>query len=170
MKHVKKTVLLWYSAQEMYDLVVDVPNYPKFLPWCERAEVLHEDASSMTARLHLAYRGVRHAFTTRNTHVTGRSVVVTLVDGPFSTLDGTWEFLPVGSPAAAPTTATPSLAPAPPAPPSPDALRACRIQFDLRYAFSNIALEALVSPVFDRIANTFVDAFVQRAEQVYGAR
>lgn len=168
MKHVKKTVLLWYSAQEMYDLVVDVPSYPKFLPWCERAEVLHEDASSMTARLHLAYHGVRHAFTTRNTHVEGRSVLVTLVDGPFSTLDGTWEFLPVGSPAAAPAPAAPSGAPA--APPASDAPRACRIQFDLRYAFSNIALEALVSPVFDRIANTFVDAFVQRAEQVYGAR
>lgn len=174
MKHVKKSVLLWYSAQEMYDLVVDVPNYPKFLPWCERAEVLHEDASSMTARLHLAYRGVRHAFTTRNTHVAGRSVVVTLVDGPFSTLDGTWEFLPVGAPAAAPPPAAPSAASiasaASLAAPAPDAPRACRIQFDLRYAFSNIALEALVSPVFDRIANTFVDAFVQRAEQVYGVR
>lgn len=177
MKHVKKSVLLWYSAQEMYDLVVDVPSYPKFLPWCERAEVLHEDASSMTARLHLAYHGVRHAFTTRNTHVEGRSVLVTLVDGPFSTLDGTWEFLPVGSPAAAPVpgaaaavSAASFAADAAPAPSSPDAPRACRIQFDLRYRFSNIALEALVSPVFDRIANTFVDAFVQRAEQVYGAR
>ena len=47
---------------------------------------------------------------------------------------------------------------------------ACRIEFDLRYAFSNVALEAVVSPVFDRIANTFVDSFVQRAEQVHGPR
>jgi ribosome-associated toxin RatA of RatAB toxin-antitoxin module len=157
MKHVKKSVLLWYSAREMYDLVVDVPSYPKFLPWCDRAEVLSADEQGMTARLHLAYRGVRHAFTTRNTHVPGRSVVVTLVDGPFSTLDGTWEFVPVGAPPSG-------------ADPAAEAPRACRIQFDLRYAFSNIALEALVSPVFDRIANTFVDAFVKRAEQVHGPR
>jgi ribosome-associated toxin RatA of RatAB toxin-antitoxin module len=44
------------------------------------------------------------------------------------------------------------------------------VAFDLRYAFANRPLELLVSPVFDRIANTFVDAFVARAEQVYGRR
>ena len=66
-------------------------------------------------------------------------------------LDGTWRFTPLG---ARPATTR----------------EACKIEFELRYAFSNGALEAVVSPVFDRIANTFVDAFVKRAEQVYGAR
>ena len=155
MKHVKKSVLLWYSAQEMYDLVTDVPHYPKFLPWCERAEVLTTSEEGMTARLHLSYHGLRHAFTTRNTHVPGRSVVLELVDGPFSMLDGTWQFVPVGAPAAGE---------------GGEAPKACRIEFDLRYAFSSRALEAVVSPVFDRIANTFVDSFVKRAEQVHGAR
>jgi ribosome-associated toxin RatA of RatAB toxin-antitoxin module len=151
MKHVKKSVLLWYSAHEMYALVTDVPSYPQFLPWCERAEVLEAGANNMTARLSLAYGGVRHAFTTRNAHVPDTSVIVTLVDGPFSVLDGTWLFRPLGTPAG-------------------DDSQACRIEFDLRYAFSSNALEAVVSPVFDRIANTFVDSFVKRAEQVYGPR
>jgi ribosome-associated toxin RatA of RatAB toxin-antitoxin module len=151
MKHVKKSVLLWYSAHEMYMLVTDVPSYPQFLPWCERAEVLDTSANSMTARLSLAYAGVHHAFTTRNEHVSDKSVIVTLVDGPFSVLDGTWLFRPLGTPPG-------------------DASQACRIEFDLRYAFSSTALEAVVSPVFDRIANTFVDSFVKRAEQVYGPR
>ena len=71
-----------------------------------------------------------------------------LVDGPFSDLDGTWRFLPIGAAGTA----------------------SCRVEFDLRYAFSSRALEAVLSPVFDRVANTFVDSFVQRAEQVYGAR
>ena len=106
----------------------------------------------MTARLHLAYRGVRQTFTTRNQHEPGRSVLVALVDGPFSRLDGHWHFVPVGAPGLG------------------RCARACRIEFELRYAFSSRALEAVVSPVFDRIANTFVDAFVKRAEQVYGAR
>jgi ribosome-associated toxin RatA of RatAB toxin-antitoxin module len=151
MKHVKKSVLLWYSPHEMYALVTAVQDYPKFLPWCARAEVLQQHADGVTARLHLSYLGLRQAFTTRNTDVADQSVVLKLVDGPFSQLDGTWRFEPV--PAAEGASA-----------------KACRIDFELRYTFANGALEVLISPVFDRIANTFVDSFVKRAEQVYGAR
>jgi ribosome-associated toxin RatA of RatAB toxin-antitoxin module len=150
MKHVKKSVLLWYSPREMYDLVTAIDAYPSFLPWCDRAEVLTEHEQGVTARLGLAYMGVRHAFTTRNEHVPGESVLVKLVDGPFSLLDGTWLFRPIGRPGSE--------------------SRACKIEFDLRYAFSSPALEVVVSPVFDKVANTFVDSFVKRAEQVYGAR
>lgn len=151
MKHVKKSVLLWYSPAEMYALVTGIEDYPQFLPWCERAEVLDQNETGMTARLHLSYAGVKHAFTTRNTHVPDRSVEVDLVDGPFSLLDGTWKFVPL-------------------TPPGESEATACKIEFDLRYAFSSRALEAVVSPVFDRIANTFVDSFVQRAKQVHGER
>ena len=153
MKHVQKSVLLWYSPHEMYELVTDVSAYPQFLPWCERAEVIEQTPGGMTARLSLAFAGVRHAFTTRNEHVRDESVVVSLVDGPFSLLDGRWEFHPIGRKEA-----------------SPEDVRACRIEFDMRYAFSSKALEVVVSPVFDRIANTFVDSFVKRAEQVHGPR
>ena len=151
MKHVKKSVLLWYSPHEMYALVTDVEAYPKFLPWCERADVLEKRPDGVTARLHLSYMGVRQAFTTRNTNVPDESVVLQLVDGPFKTLEGLWRFLPV---------------------PTGDAAKAkaCKIEFELRYSFANGALDALISPVFDRIANTFVDSFVKRAEEVHGAR
>ncbi len=151
MKHVKKTVLLWYSPHEMYALVTGVADYPTFLPWCERAEVMAQDEAGTTVRLHLHYAGLRHAFTTRNAQVPDRSVEIDLVDGPFSLLDGIWKFLPLAMPGNA------------------DA-QACKIEFELHYAFSSGALEAVLSPVFDRVANTFVEAFVQRAEQVYGAR
>ncbi|MBI5717375.1 MAG: type II toxin-antitoxin system RatA family toxin [Burkholderiales bacterium] len=150
MKHVRRSVLLWYSPREMYTLVTDVEAYPQFLPWCDRAEVLATDAESVTARLNLAYMGVRHAFTTRNQHVADRSVNVSLVDGPFSVLEGSWLFQPLGRPGGEE--------------------QACKIEFDLRYTFANGALERVVSPVFDRVANTLVDAFVRRAEDVYGAR
>ena len=151
MKHVKKSVLLWYSPHEMYALVTGVADYPEFLPWCSKAEVLEQRETGVTARLHLSYLGVRQAFTTRNEHVVDESVVLTLVDGPFSVLDGTWRFVPV--------------------PPQEGAsAKACKIEFELRYSFANGALDALISPVFDRIANTFVDSFVKRAEQVHGAR
>lgn len=148
MKNVKKQVLLWYSPQEMYDLVVAVEDYPKFLPWCQRAEVLAQDDLGMTARLYLSYAGVHHAFTTRNIHRAGELVTMELVDGPFSLLEGAWHFTKLGTPED----------------------KACRIDFELNYAFASRPLEVVVSPVFDRIANTFVDAFVARARQVYGER
>jgi ribosome-associated toxin RatA of RatAB toxin-antitoxin module len=150
MKQVKKSVLLWYAPTEMYDLVTGVEQYPHFLPWCDGAEVLAREESGMTVKLGLAYMGVRHSFTTRNEHVPGSSVMVKLVDGPFSLLDGTWLFRPIGQ--------------------SGSEVQACRIEFELRYAFASPTLERVISPVFDRVANTFVDSFVKRAEQVYGSR
>jgi ribosome-associated toxin RatA of RatAB toxin-antitoxin module len=163
MKHVKKSVLLFYSAREMYDLVVRVEDYPKFLPWCESTAVLDrhpaDEASGLkervTARLTLTYAGVHQSFTTRNEQVPGESVRLQLVDGPFSLLDGTWIFRPLQQAGQVP---------------APDVPIACRVEFDLAYAFSNRAFEAVLSPVFDRVANTFVDSFVRRAEQVYGER
>ncbi len=147
MKHVKKSVLLGYSPHEMYALVTAVADYPQFLPWCEQAEVLAADVGSMTARLHLGYAGLRQAFTTRNVQVADASVHLELVDGPFSLLDGHWLFRPIGADGAA-----------------------CRVEFELRYAFAGQLLDAVFSPVFDRVANTLVDAFVKRAAQVYGER
>ena len=150
MKQVKRSVLLWYSPREMYDLVTGIESYPHFLPWCNRAEVLERRAGGVTARLGLSYAGVSHAFTTRNEHKAAEEVLVRLVDGPFSLLDGVWSFRSLGEPGAE--------------------RPACKVDLDLRYAFSSKALELVVSPVFDRVANTLVDCFVSRAEQVYGAR
>jgi ribosome-associated toxin RatA of RatAB toxin-antitoxin module len=93
---------------------------------------------------------VRHAFTTRNVQQAPERVAVQLVDGPFSRLQGEWLFRPLGR--------------------SGQEQPACKVEFDLSYAFANLALEAVVSPVFDRIADTFVDSFVRRAEDAYGAR
>ncbi len=154
MKHVQRSVLIWYSPREMFELVTDIERYPAFLPWCNEAHVVQRHDDGVTARLTLTKGGLRHAFTTRNRHRDGEQVRVELIDGPFSVLDGTWDFVPVGRGGAA-------LDPA---------AAACRIALDLRYAFANAPLEALVSPLFDRIANTLVDAFVQRAEQVHGPR
>jgi len=147
---VNKSVLLWYSPSEMYQLVTAVEDYPRFLPWCDHAAVIERHDDGVTARIGLAYAGVKHAFTTRNEHLPDETVIVKLVDGPFSLLDGTWAFLPLGRPG------------------SP--AKACKIEFDLRYAFASKALEAVLSPVFDRVANTFVESFVTRAEAVYGPR
>lgn len=146
MKTVQKSVLIWYSAAEMFALVTDVASYPQFLPWCDQAEVVEEDAHGMTAKVGISFAGLSQSFTTRNTHVKDRKVSLKLVDGPFSKLDGHWDFTPLGD----------------------GSQRACKVNFSLRYDFDNAALAALVGPVFDKIAGSMVDAFVKRAAQVYG--
>jgi len=145
MKSVHKSVLIWYSAQRMYELVVDVERYPDFLPWCNHGKVIERTASGMTAEVGIAFKGVRQVFTTRNEHVPGREERLHLVSGPFSRLEGVWTFTPVG-----------------------EGDQACRVDLKLDYGFSSALLATLVGPVFDKIAGSLVDAFVQRAQQVYG--
>ena len=151
MKRVVKSVLLWYSPREMYSLVTGVADYPQFLPWCPQAEVLQQHGDGVTARLHLSYAGVHHTFTTRNRYAPDASVQIDLIDGPFSQLEGRWQFVALPLPGGEPA-------------------QACRIEFSLVYAFSSAALELVLSPVFDKIANTLVDSFVKRAEQIHGPR
>ena len=146
MKTVHKSVLIWYSAQEMFALVTDVASYPEFLPWCDRAAVLGEDEHGMDAEVGIAFGGIHQTFTTRNEHVPGREVRMTLVKGPFSQLEGQWKFIPLGG----------------------DEQRACKVELEMHYGFDNAALSALVGPVFDKIAGRRARGFVKRAEQVYG--
>lgn len=154
MKTVHKSVLIWYSAQEMFNLVTAVDQYPQFLPWCGHASVLSQTDSSMTAEIGIALGSVKQTFTTQNTHsdqaseadTPAKRVDMKLISGPFSKLDGTWDFIPVGD----------------------ASQRACRTELRLNYGFDNAVLAALVGPVFDKIAASMVDAFVKRANQVYG--
>ncbi|OIQ79723.1 ribosome association toxin RatA [mine drainage metagenome] len=144
MATVHKTVLLWYSAQQMYRLVSDVASYPQFLPWCGGVEVHESTPESMRATLRIDFKGVRQSFTTHNVQVPDREITMQLVEGPFSALRGQWTFAPLQDEGA------------------------CRVEFDLEYHFSNRLVEAVIGPVFGHIAKTFVDAFVHRAEAVYG--
>jgi ribosome-associated toxin RatA of RatAB toxin-antitoxin module len=146
MKTVSKSVLIWYSPQEMYVLVTNIDQYPQFLPWCDRARVIDTDAVGMTAEIGIAFSGIRQTFTTRNEHIEGQRVLINLVNGPFSKLEGAWNFLPLGE----------------------GTQRACKVELTLTYSFANATLGKLIGPVFDKIAGSMVDAFVKRANQVYG--
>ena len=149
MKTVHKSVLIWYSAQEMFNLVTDVDHYPQFLPWCDHAKVVTRTPTGMTAEIGISMGAVKQTFTTQNTHSThgtALQVAMKLVNGPFSKLEGAWDFTPVGD----------------------ISQRACKTELRLKYGFDNAVLAALVGPVFDKIAASMVDAFVKRADQVYG--
>jgi len=140
MAEIRKSVLIEHSAAEMYGLVERVEDYPAFLPWCGGGEVLERSDTRVLATLHVHYHGIRTKFTTANTNEPGRSITMRLHDGPFRRLEGEWRFTVLAE-------------------------RACKIEFQLHYEFSNSLLEKMLGPVFNHIINTFVEAFVKRADQ-----
>jgi ribosome-associated toxin RatA of RatAB toxin-antitoxin module len=146
MKKLLKSVLIWYSPEEMFRLVTDVDQYKNFLPWCHHSKVLKMSEHEMDAEVGIGMAGIKQVFVTHNTHVQDREVHMKLVQGPFSKLDGTWTFEPVGN----------------------SAERACKVTLELEYGFASSTLATVVGPIFDKIAASMVDAFVKRAEQVYG--
>jgi ribosome-associated toxin RatA of RatAB toxin-antitoxin module len=143
MPSVSKSVLVPYAAPRMFELVERVEDYPQFLPWCGGAQVHERADDRMIATIRIDFRGLRQSFTTENLHEPDRSIRMRLRDGPFSRLDGLWLFQPLRD-------------------------DACKIEFSLEYAFAGALLSRALSPVFDQIAASFVDAFVRRAESVYG--
>jgi ribosome-associated toxin RatA of RatAB toxin-antitoxin module len=125
----------------MYRLVEDIEAYPRFLPWCVEARVLERGADGTRARLTAALGAVRQSFTTQNANRPGASIEMHLVEGPFRRFEAAWRFHAM----------------------APDA---CKVEFTLDYEFASRALGKLLEPLFSRIADTMVDAFLQRADQV----
>lgn len=142
MAEVKKSVLVEFTPEQMFELVDHCESYPDFLPWCSGSEVHHRDAERTVATLHLNYHGLRSQFTTENHKSPPHEMRIALKDGPFRQLDGTWHFTALGE-------------------------KACKIEFRLHYEFSGRLLDRAFGPVFNHIANTFVESFVKRAHQIY---
>ncbi|MYM67041.1 ubiquinone-binding protein [Pseudoduganella sp. FT55W] len=140
---VHKSVLLGYSARQMFDLVAAIEDYPKFLPWCGGVEIKERNGDTVVASVGINYHGVKQSFTTANENTAPVTIKMKLVDGPFKCLDGTWTFKELRA-------------------------DACKIDLDLHYEFSSALLAKLVGPVFGIIANSMVDSFCKRAETVYG--
>jgi ribosome-associated toxin RatA of RatAB toxin-antitoxin module len=141
--HIQRSALLPYPAQALFDLVNDVASYPDFLPWCSSSEVLEANETYMRASLEVAKAGLSQRFVTANTLEPGKSIQLNLVEGPFSQLNGHWEFKALGD-------------------------KACKISLDLTFDYAGPLVRATLGPLFNQAANTMVDAFCQRAKQLYG--
>ena len=136
-------MLVPYSAEQMFVLVDGVADYPKFLPWCGGSSVTSVDGNTVHATVHIDYHHIKQSFTTENVRSAPHRIDIRLKDGPFQKLEGNWQFKPLSD-------------------------SACKIEFRLSYEFSHKLLEKVFGPVFHYIANSFVDAFILRAEKVYG--
>ena len=145
MELIDRSALVPYTADEMYALVSDIISYPQFLPWCSGTQILSQQGEELCARIGFSVSGVSQSFTTRNRLQPGKEIAMQLVDGPFSNLEGRWRFDPLGD-------------------------AGCKISLLLEYDFSSKMVGLVVGPVFNKIANTLVDAFQKRAVEIYGAR
>ncbi len=142
MKKIARSALLPYSAEQVYNLVNDVKNYPEFLPWCGGSEVISETATEMEASVTISKAGLKQTFVTNNHLVPGKRIVMHLVEGPFKSLRGEWEFKVLDK-------------------------DACKIHFEVEFEVSNRLLNVAIGPIFEQIATTMVDSFCERAKQVY---
>jgi len=143
MKKISRSAIVEHSAAELYDLVERIEDYPKFLPWCRETQVHERAASETRATLTLGVSGLRQSLSTRNENRPGEAIDMRLVEGPFREFAAAWRFRALSA-------------------------GACRIEFSLQYEFSSRALARLLEPLFDRIADTMVDAFARRADEIYG--
>ncbi|QCR35246.1 type II toxin-antitoxin system RatA family toxin [Nissabacter sp. SGAir0207] len=144
MPQINRSALVPFSAEQMYQLVNDVNSYPEFLPGCTGSRVLTQGPGEMMAAVDVAKAGISKTFTTRNLLSSNQSIKMHLVDGPFRKLMGGWHFTPL----------------------SPDA---CKIEFNLDFEFTNKLIELAFGRIFKELASSMVQAFTQRAKEVYSA-
>jgi len=144
MSLVSKSIALNYSAEQMYELVERIEDYPHFLPWCGEVHVQRgSDAREVIATLTMQFHGLHPSFTTKNLNTPSQSIKLSLLRGPFRKLEGVWTFTPLGK-------------------------NRCKIELNMNYEFSNWMLEKMIGPVFDIVSNSLVNSFCQRAREIYG--
>ncbi len=142
MSTVRRMAFVPFTPRQMYDLVNDVAAYPRFLPWCAGSEILVDEPDRMRARLQLRKGPLDAAFTTDNRLVPGRSITLSLVDGPFSRLHGQWNFEAADGGSV--------------------------VSLELEFEFSGRLIGKVLATAFKPIADSLVEAFKSRAYTVYG--
>ena len=143
MTTIRKSALVPYTADQMYALVDDIDSYSEFLPWCRSSEELSRSDYEVRASIEIAYSGLHKSFTTLNRMQIGKMIEMRLIEGPFKHLEGYWRFDSLGE-------------------------EGCRVSLDLEFEFSSRIVGMTVGPLFTQIANSLVDAFVKRAQQIHG--
>ncbi|HZZ93064.1 MAG TPA: type II toxin-antitoxin system RatA family toxin [Usitatibacter sp.] len=139
MPTVRKSALVSHRPEAMFELVEDVEQYPRFLPWCASTEVYERTPQVTRARLDIAYGGLRTHITTRNTKDPPHGMTLEFVDGPFERFRAQWRFVALGD-------------------------TGCRVEFSLDYDLASAPLRALLGPLFGHVADTMVERFIERAD------
>ncbi|AQS38973.1 oligoketide cyclase/lipid transport protein [Shewanella psychrophila] len=142
MPQLSRSVLVRFSAMQMYEIVNDVESYKEFLPGCVGGKVLEFDGETMLASVDVSKAGISKTFTTRNQVIPGKSIQLSLENGPFKHLLGEWRFTELTE-------------------------DACKIDFELSFEFSSSIVELAFGKVFKELMSSMVTAFTGRAKVIY---
>ncbi len=143
MTRIDRSALVMHSAQQMYELVNDIEDYPQFMQGCQKARVISRTDEEVVGELTLGAAGLSHTFTTRNTLVPGQEMQMHLVEGPFREFGASWHFKAL----------------------SPEA---CKVSLQMEFDFAGGIMGFALEKLFNHSANNLVEALVNRANQVYG--
>ncbi|BBB22457.1 conserved hypothetical protein [Abyssogena phaseoliformis symbiont OG214] len=143
MHHISKNAIVAYSCEQLYQLVNQVNQYPKFLNWCSDSSILKQSDDQIIASVKINKGVFNQNFTTINTLTPHQRIDMQLKEGVFKHLSGAWVFTKLSN-------------------------SACKIELNLEFSFSSKLVDIAISPIFTSIANSQLDAFVARAKQVYG--
>ncbi len=143
MSTIDQSVLLPYSAEQMFALVNDIEAYPEYMDGCIGVKILETSGNLVTARLDLGKAGLRYSFTTRNTLVEPESMTMALVEGPFRHFDATWIFRALGD-------------------------NACKVSLKMEFEFAVGLVDVVMKRLFDATSRNLVNAVCKRAEERYG--
>lgn len=143
MTRIDRSALVMHSAQQMYELVNDIEDYPQFMQGCQKARVISRTEDEVVGELTLGAAGLSHTFTTRNTLVPGQEMQMHLVEGPFREFGASWHFKAL----------------------SPEA---CKVSLQMEFDFAGGIMGFALEKLFNHSANNLVEALVNRANQVYG--
>ncbi len=138
---ISKTAIVPYSTNDMFNLVNDIKNYPKFLNWCINSDILQQTTTEITASITVNKGVMTETFTTINT-LEHNKITMRLKDGVFKKLHGVWTFTELGK-------------------------LASKISLDMEFSFNNKLLDISMSPIFSKIASSQLDAFTIRAKNIY---
>lgn len=141
-----ETRSLPYTADQMFDLVADVANYPKFLPWTAAARIRsttdNGDHTEMLADLVVSFKVFRERFGSRVLLWPAQNKIDTAyIDGPFKYLESTWRF--------------------------ENTETGCDVSFEVDFEFKNKLLQGAAGMFFNQAMQTIVRAFEQRAAKLY---
>jgi ribosome-associated toxin RatA of RatAB toxin-antitoxin module len=140
---VKRSALVAFSAQQMFDLVNDIEAYPQYMDGCSGARILKREGDWLEAELELSKAGITQRFITRNHLQAPTRMSMALLDGPFKRLEGCWLFTPLSD-------------------------AACKVSFELEFELQNRLLGMAMGKMFEHAASKQVECLCARARQVYG--
>lgn len=143
MPTINQSALVPYSAKQMYQLVNHYEAYPQFLSGCVGAKTLSLGENELKAELVIQKLGISQRFTTHNTMIENEKITMNLVEGPFRYLTGAWTFHPFDE-------------------------QSCKIALRLDFEFSSPMIGLVFGKIFNELTLKMVNAFKQRAKEVYG--